>query len=255
MIIDFHAHLRNSIFGYGQTAEQLLKNMNKYGIDKAVVCPVKPYGYRFDPENTYISKISEKYSDRFIGFCRVDPRQKEKAVRELQRCIEKLNLKGLFLHPWEETFQVTDDILIPLMEAVKHYKIPVMISGGHLRVSRAYQISDLARRFPEITFVITSGGQINISGSALFEAEIMIEENPNIIMETSGIYREDFIEEIVEKYGKERVLYGSNSPEYHIGFELKRAEWAHLGKEKIEFIKWKNAEKILGLKPVKTKNR
>ena len=221
--------------------------MNKYGIDKAVVCPVKPFNYHFASENNFIAKTSEKYSNKLIGFCRVDPRQKAKAVKEVQRCVEKLGLKGIFLHPWEETFQISDDIDVPVIEAAEHYKLPVMISGGHLRVSRAFQISDIASRFPKVKFIITSGGQINISGSALFEAETMIKENPNITIETSGIYREDFIEEIVEKYGKERVVFGSNSPEYHIGFELKRAQWAHLSSEKIEALSWTNAAKLLQL--------
>jgi predicted TIM-barrel fold metal-dependent hydrolase len=247
MIIDFHTHLRKSIFGYGQTAKQLIKNMDKYGIDKAVICPVKPANYHFAPENNYIARIAEQYSDRFIGFCRVDPRQKTKAVKEVERAAVKLNLKGLFIHPWEETFQINDDFVHPIIEAAQHYKLPVMISGGHLRVSRAWQIADLVRQFPKVNFIITSGGQINISGSALMEAEVMIKENLNVTMETSGIYREDFIEEIVEKYGKERVVFGSNSPELHIGFEVKRAQWAHLSEDKIEAISWENAARILNL--------
>lgn len=248
MIIDFHSHLRNSIFGYGQTPLQLIKDMDKYGIDKAVICPVKPLNYHFAPENNYISRVAEQFPQRFIGFCRVDPRQKGKAVKEVVRCAEKLNLKGLFLHPWEETFQINDEIVFPVIEAAQNYKFPVIISGGHLRVSRAWQIAELVRRFPKVNFIITSGGQINISGSNLAEAEVMIRENPNVTMETSGIYREDFIEEIVEKYGKERVVFGSNSPEYHLGLEVKRAQWAHLSKDKIEAICWSNAAGILKLK-------
>jgi predicted TIM-barrel fold metal-dependent hydrolase len=248
MIIDFHTHLRNSIFGYGQTPSQLIKDMDKYGIDKAVVCPVKPGNYHFGPENNYISRISQQYSDRFIGFCRVDPRQKDKAVKEIERCAEKLNLKGVFLHPWEETFPVNDEIVLPVVETAGKYKLPVMIAGGYLRVSRAWQIADLVRQFPQVNFIITSGGQINISGSNLMEAEVMIRENPNVIMETSGIYREDFIEEIVEKYGKERVVFGSNSPEYHLGLEVKRAQWAHLSKDKIAAISAGNAARLLDLK-------
>jgi len=247
LLIDFHTHIGNSIFGYKQTPTKLFANMKKFDIEKAVICPVKPYSYHLEIQNNYIAKLTKKYPDKLIGFCRVDPRLKTKAVKEVTRCSKELNLKGLFLHPWEETFQINDEIVVPIIKEAEKNNMLVMISGGHLRVSRAWQISELTSKFPNVTFIITSAGQINISGSSLFEAELMIKENPNIIVETSGIYREDFIEEIVKKYGKDRVVFGSNSPEYNLALEIKRVQWAHLEKEEINSISYLNALKILNI--------
>jgi len=245
LLIDFHTHVGNSIFEYKQTPTKLFANMKKYGIEKAVICPVKPYTYHLETQNNYIAKLVKKYPEKLIGFCRVDPRLKVKAVKEVIRCSKELNLKGIFLHPWEETFQINDEIVIPIIQEAENNNMLVMISGGHLRVSRAWQISELTSKFPKVNFIITSAGQINISGSALFEAEIMIKENLNIIVETSGIYREDFIEEIVKKYGKDRVIFGSNSPEYNLGLEIKRVQWAHLSQDEIDAISYQNALRIL----------
>jgi len=248
VIIDFHTHIGKSLLGYSQTAQKLIKNMDKSGISKAVICPVKHCNYRFEPQNDFIANMVSKYPEKFIGFCRIDPWQGEKAKRELKRCIEKLKMKGLFLHPWEEIFPINEELVVDLVKVADEYQIPVMISGGHLRVSRAWQISDLVRQFPETNFIITSGGQINISGMGLAEATEMLAENPNTIMETSGIYREDFIEETVQKFGKERVLFGSNAPEYNQQYEVMRALWAHLSPEEIEFMTFRNAAKLLNLK-------
>ena len=146
--IDFHTHVGESIFGYGQTVEGLLSKMDALAIEQAVICPVKPMDYHLEPQNDFIAQQVKLHSERLIGFCRVDPRLKEKAQEELRRCIEDLKLSGLFLHPWEETFPINADYVKELMKTVRELKIPVMLSGGHVRVSRAQQISDLASSFP-----------------------------------------------------------------------------------------------------------
>ena len=231
MIIDGHVHLGKSIYGYGQTSKELLSKMDKCKIDKAVICPVKPVDYHFAPENDFIAEEAKKYGERFIGFARVDPKQGDKAVKELERCIKTLELKGLMLHPWEETFPVNAKIVYPLMEKAMEYKIPVMISGGHTRVSHPLQIGDIASEFPEVNIIATSGGQINISGMALYDAEIMLEANKNVFLETSGIYREDFIENMIRALGAKRVIFGSNSPQMDMEYELLRPDTAQVSEE------------------------
>ena len=41
-------------------------------------------------------------------------------------------------------------------------------------------------------------------------------------MTTSGVYREDFIEEVLEQIGHDKVLFGSQSPLFDQDFELHR---------------------------------
>ena len=65
--------------------------------------------------------------------------------------------------------------------------------------------------------------QINISGLAQSDAALALRNHKNLFMETSGVYRQDFIEEAIEEFGSNRVFFGSNSPKMHQGFELDRA--------------------------------
>ncbi|HEY9840015.1 MAG: amidohydrolase family protein [Candidatus Sericytochromatia bacterium] len=226
--LDFHVHLGTSIFGYGQSLDQLIASLDRLSIDQAVVVPVQPLSYRLEPENESVAAAVLKYPNRLHGFCRIDPRQGEAARSELISCIKVLKLKGLFLHPWEESCPVNSTWVKALMPTVVDLGIPVMIAGGHVRVSMASQIADLARDFPNVPMVITSGGQINISGIALGEATQLLKEHSNLYLETSGIYREDFIEDMVPVIGSERMLFGSNSPEYCQELELLRPRLAHL---------------------------
>jgi len=245
MIIDIHTHIGTSLFGYKLTPDDLLALFKELDIDGAVICPVKPFSYDFIDANNYINDVCKEYPDKFIGFARVDPWQKETAVNELKRCMEQFDFKGLFLNPYEEVFRINSEIVFPLVEIMEQYKLPVMISGGHPRVSTAWQIGDLASKFPNVNFIVTSGGQINISGAELWSAEIMLTENPNVFMETSGVYREDFIEEMVQKLGPHRVIFGSNCPVYDLRLEINRIHWAHISDEEKKAIIGENAERLL----------
>ena len=248
MTIDIHRYLGQSLFGYKTSPSQILREMDKLAIEKTILVPVKPKGYKLAPECRRVANTVAKHPDRFMGWCRVDPWQGERAVAELQIGILESQLVGLFLHPWEENFQIDSELVDPLLETARKLSIPVMIVGGHVRQSTAWQIGELASRHPKVTIIATSGGQINISGAALHEAELMFDENPNVMMETSGIYREDFIEDTAKKIGSKRVFWGSGSPIYDVEFEIKRGQWAHLSEDERTNILFGNANRLFGRK-------
>ena len=223
MIVDAFVQVGKSIHGYENPPEEVLRNMEEYGIDKSVICPVQPYTYNLEPQNDYVSGLVKKYPQSLIGFCRVDPRQTDKAVSEVNRSIEELGLKGVFLHPWEESYKVNEDFVIPILRQAAALNVPVMIATGYPWVSHALQVAHLAEQVPEVNIIMTHGGQINISGLAQADAALALRSHKNLFMETSGVYRQDFIEEAIDEFGAHRVFFGSNSPKMHQGFELDRA--------------------------------
>jgi uncharacterized protein len=222
MIIDAHVQIGKSIHGYELSPDALLTSMNEYGIDVSVVSPVQPYSYHLEPENNYVSEVVQKYPEKFIGFCRVDPRQGSAAVAEVNRAVTTLHLRGLYLHPWEEGYQINAGFVVPVIQEASRHHIPVMIATGYPWVSHALQVADLAASVPDAKIIMTHGGQLNVSGRAQADAFLAMRSCPNIWIETSGVYRQDFIENVISEFGETRVLFGSNSPSMHQGFELDR---------------------------------
>src|SRR5206468_9717660 len=117
---------------------------------------------------------------------------------------------GLFLHPWEDAFRIND----PAVDAVVDGARPVIVATGYPFVAEALQVAELARRHPETTFVATNGGQINISGLGQEDAFLALEMCPNLFVQTSGVYREDFLEGVVDRLGGERLLFASGFPQF-----------------------------------------
>ena len=227
-LIDAHSHLGESLFGHRQSVDDLIGTMDSEYIQHSIVMPLKPRAYLFGPENDRIASAVSAHPDRLSGFARVDPWQRDDALAELVRALDELRLIGLYLHPFEEQFAANDELIFPLLEVLRERSLPLMLAGGYPGFSHPSQIGDLARQFPDLTIIATHGGQLNISGLLLADAGRMLRKNPNVLMETSGIYREDFIEDTVKELGAGRVLFGSNSPYMDQGFEAQRIRRAHL---------------------------
>jgi predicted TIM-barrel fold metal-dependent hydrolase len=121
-----------------------------------------------------------------------------------------------------------------------------MVAGGYPQFSHPSQIAALARRHPSATLIATHGGQINISGLLIADALIMLRSAPNIIINTSGVYREDYIEDCVSEFGAQRVIFGSGSPVFDQAFETLRLHKAHLADEIKQQIGWDNIARLVG---------
>jgi predicted TIM-barrel fold metal-dependent hydrolase len=212
-----------SISGYELKAEELLASMDSNGIDKSVIVPVQPKTYRLEPQNEAVAVTQARYPDRFIGFCRIDPRQGEEAVTELRRCVLRLGSKGLMLHPMEEGYTINEGHAVRLVREAGSLGVPTIIAAGYPWVSHAQQIRSVAEQAQEATIIMSHGGQINISGLAQADSFLAMEECGNLYIGTNGVYRQDFLEECIEAFGPERVLFASMSPVFDQGFELDRA--------------------------------
>ena len=229
MIVDARVYLGDSLYGRSHTADALLAQMERLAIDLAVAVPAKPHDYHLGPANDAVAAAARHYPQRLRWLCRVDPWQGTAAVAEARRGMEELGAAGLYLDPWEENFQVNDSIVYPLIEEARRCGKPVLLNAGHVRVSHPTQVRDLASRFPDVQFVASNGGQINISGILQAEARRMLEACPNVCIETAGTYRQDYLEEIATEVGVDRVLFASGSPHYDQEFELARVALAKLG--------------------------
>ena len=77
MFIDIHAHAyrKTPVFGCPFcTAEQLIEEYDKLDIDMGVVQPIVSPEVYSPQSNEDVLDMAEKYPDRIIPFCNIDPR-------------------------------------------------------------------------------------------------------------------------------------------------------------------------------------
>ncbi len=213
----------------------LVAALAQAGIERAIVCAPRARGHGYDVANGRVAALVRAHPERLVGFARVDPLAPD-AVSVLD------GAPGVFLHPWEDAFRINDRAV----DAVVDGERPVIVATGHPFVAEVLQVAELARRHPETTFVATNGGQINISGLGQDDAFHALELCPNLAVQTSGVYREDFLEGVVERFGAERLLYASAFPRFDPRLELLCVQWARkFGDEARAAILGGNARRLL----------
>jgi predicted TIM-barrel fold metal-dependent hydrolase len=135
-----------------------------------------------------------------------------------------------------------------LLEAVARLGLPVVVATGYPWLSEALQVAELARRHPDVRFVATNGAQLNVSGLGQTDAELALEACPNLALQTAGVYREDFLEGVVARFGSERLLFASGFPLLEPRLEVLRVRWApSLDEAARTAVLGGNARELLGL--------
>lgn len=243
MIVDSLVFLGESLFGHAVSADDLLGWMDELEVDVAVVAPLRPRDYHLGPANDAVAEAVRAHPRRLVGLGRVDPNLGDAAAAEAERCLGELGCAGLFLHPWEETFRISN----PVAAEVVPDGVPVVVAAGYPWLSEGLQVGELARARGGAAVVATNGGQINISGLGQTDVELALAACDDLLLQTSGVYREDFLEGVVARFGHERLLYASSYPWLDPRLELLRVRWAHFDDLAKEAILGGNAVRLFGL--------
>ena len=242
--VDGLLFLGTSHFGYQLDTSTALAGMDAVGTDAAIAAPMHPHRGDFTEANESLAEAVGKSDGRLIPLCRVDPWEGDAAVAEVQRAVGG-GARGVFLHPSEERFRINDVRVRPIVECAAELAVPVMVAAGYHLFAEPLQLAAAARWTPDHPFVLTNGGQFNISGMSQFDAQLAL-GNPNVHVQTSGMYREDFLEGVVKTFGPERLLFATAAPMFTMAYERLRVDLAHFTEAETELILGGNTIRIFG---------
>lgn len=241
-IFDIHCLYGESLFDASVREETLTALWKEHAGLETLLTPAKPKDYLYSQAMTELREGTRRLPRASLSL-RVDPWRSDEAARLIETAEERI----LFLHPFEEHIYPTHEKFREVVKWAGEKGLPIILASGYLPHSHAAQVLPLIRDFPEQPFILTHGAQINICGLHIAEAFEIFESCPNTYFETSGIYRQDYIERAVSELGPERVLFGSGGPHYDFNYELKRVLYLKLSDADRELILYKNARRILGL--------
>ena len=245
MIVDALVYAGESLYGGGRTLTELLAAAPGAGLDRLVAAPAKPRDYDLACASERLAEECSASGGRAVCLARLDPWQDDTPAR-LAALLEHPAVRGLLLHPWEETFSANSDRAVALAGAAAARGYPVLVEAGHPLVAEALSLSDLARRVDGIV-VMTRGGQVNMAGLAQQSADFALDAAPNLRALSAGMYRQDWLEGCVRRFGAERLLHGSCAPVFDLGYELERVRRAHMEDDERAAVMGGNAAALFGL--------
>lgn len=245
MIVDALMLLGENRFGRSLSASDAVAQADRLGVGRIVAAPARPADYHLVPANDVLAAIAAGSGGRITALGRVDPTDGDRAVAEARRCLGELGCAGLFLHPFEEAFPITQgrDVFAVAAEL----RVPVVVATGFPMVSEPLQMAQVAAEFPNVPIVMTNGGNINISGLSLADSWLALELAPNLLVMTNGEYRQDFIERLVGELDAGRVMFASMAPMFDPEFELLRVRSARMPDEARGVLEGEAAARVFGI--------
>jgi len=279
MIVDFHTHIlppgfrenrghyleRDACFDllYNDpkakiaTAEELIANMDREGINVSVVLNIGWSSHELCRKtNDYIMEAIARYPRRLEGFCAVQPLAGEKAIVELERCI-KGRVKGIGeLRCDTQGFDLADkDIMGPIAQVVRKHRLIILTHAsepvGHSYSGKGDITPGLLYRFitnfPELTLVCAHwGGGLPFYGLMPEVAKAL----SNVYFDTAAspwLYRDEIFKHVTEILGPDKVLYGSDYPLMQQSKLVKSIRNLDLSEKAKSLILGGNAQRLLSL--------
>lgn len=240
-IIDAHNHLGGPDKGDGmsQDPDEIIERMDTASIDKAVVFPFNDAnpGISFSSSNDWVYNTVSRCPDRLVGYARLDPNFGDRAVDEARCCME-MGLSGIKLHPHSQKFPIDDPIVYKIAKYVANEcpDKPMLFDNGK-PTSPNKLIGDLARAFPEVTFILG-----HMRGGDFIEVTAA---NDNIFIQTTGVPQIEVVQKCVDELGAERIMMGSDSPYHSMEEEVRKVEALQLSESEKQMIFGGTAKKVL----------
>jgi len=252
--IDIHNHVYPGKDGHldRARAESLLEGCSRLGIRR--LCVSHPLTSE-QPSPDDVRRANDivieamAYSDRFIGFCFVNPGYARAAVAEMERCIRQGGMRGTKLY---HQYFVCDPAQTAVMECAADLGVPVLMHAGKVmdaptrrqqpRLSHAEHFLQAVRMFPRTTLI-----QGHIGGGGDWEWNLRhLETRCGVYLDISGsVVDAGIVARTVAALGAEHVLFATDgSLEEGVGKLLA----AGLSDADLALICQGNAERILGLR-------
>jgi predicted TIM-barrel fold metal-dependent hydrolase len=214
MIIDADCHISSHKFdGLAITAGELVGQMDRAGVDKALVWLKPPYNKDIAPENKAVYEATKKYPDRLLGFGWANPRLgKQVALDTIKQCFEEYGFLGIKFNGAQDDYVIDDAAVMPLIEAATKYNKPIAFHIGcdFYENTHPYRLGHIAATFPETQFIMIHMGGARLP--ALDRSAIeTTQQYDNIIIIGSAIPAPAILRAI-NTLGADRVCFGSDMP-------------------------------------------
>lgn len=209
--------------------------------------------------NDYVAGLVREFPDVFIGFASVDPWKGKWALKEVERAIVELGLRGVKFQPIAQAFYPNDRRFYPLWAECARLGVPVVfhvgitglgagVRGGdglHLKYAQPLHLDDVAADFPELTIIGAHPAwpwQDEMLAIALHKT--------NVYFDLSGWSPKYFPPSLLRYTNsllQDRALFGSDYPFFSPERWLRDFETIDLKPEVREKVLFTNARKLLRL--------
>src|SRR5947209_5462610 len=198
-----------------------LRIMDEGGVRQSMVIPghgyLRPAGIADTRAvNDGIAAYRNTTPDRFPVACGiVEPSHGAASFDEIDRCRHELGLVALSFHTRFQGVSLDSHWIQRYLERMGEAGlVPVIHAMDDTPEEALWKLGVLARAFPDLTILALDA----FSGfEATRQCFVVAESAPNIVWDTSLSYNFDFIEDFANRFGAERVVFGTDLYSHPVG--------------------------------------
>jgi predicted TIM-barrel fold metal-dependent hydrolase len=258
MLIDTNAYLGPYAFRQlrHNTPPELLRLMDRKGIDKALVSNASAITYRnTQPANEELAAMTRQHRDRLIPAAVINPFYAGWRD-DLKSCHEEFGFRALRLYPKWHHYSPADACCLELVHAAAKLgmviSIPLRAEDSRQR-SWLVDVPDLTpaelvpllKACPQARFLLLNG--VGYAGSPLGQKAPDMPANYWIEISRLSAVLANEIGTLIGRLGADRVVFGTGMPFNYPDPALVKLEVLDASQEDREKIRWQNAAALLGL--------
>ena len=237
-MFNIHGHMGTTSSGDPISPDELVKEMDFYGIEKTGISSLSGTVNRVQNDLVYNAGLS--YPDRILPYVFVNPKAPD-VHQEIDLCLGERGYVGAKFHPWKHGyFADNTPQLEDVLSHIEQYGVHVQVFPGMSPLCTPYVWIRYAKKHPNLRFVFTHMGCREF-GYSILEA---VKDVPNIYLETSVIYETDVLLNAKKYVGADRIVFGTDWPYKSTKCEIEKIYQMGFTEDELEKVFWKNTEQL-----------
>lgn len=222
--------------------KNLLEKMKYLNIKKAIVYHISQRDIHPSIGNEILVKEIQKIPDLF-GIWTILPFQTgELKKEEILKDMKENKIIGFNLFPQKHNFLFDKITFQNFLFEIENRKIPLFLDVGSGCGVDFRDVYNILKDFPYLTCILINIGIWNKDRYTF----PLLEKFPNVYLESSLLsLQEGNVEEIVKRFGSERIVFGTGFPERYMEASILQLVHAEISEKDKENIAWKNIERII----------
>lgn len=238
--IDAHCHAGKftRYFSGAHPPESLVADFDAAGVSSGIIAILNTYD--MSAANDLALKACHDHPGRLHAYIYLNPQSLDKAMIEFERRRKDPHFKGVKLHPMNDVYYPFIKDFFPLYEMIEASGLPVLWHSGTSPYSHPLQIAYVAYRFPKMPCILGHFGLSDLTWECFPAAEL----SSNIYVDTTANPIIPVLNDWIDQFGAERMLWGSDFPFYSVAYESQKID--HLGRsdQDRELIAGGNARRL-----------
>ena len=225
-----------------ETADELLAEMDRSGVARALVWHVAQRDYAVPAGNSLLAEAIAPHRDRLVGCWSLLPSQGDEFPPPDRMCeqMSAAGVKALRVWPDEHRFLLRREVFGPTLEVMVARSIPLILTvPGAVSWQACY---DLLADFPDLVCILADTGL----WGADRHFRPLVERYKGVHVELSTYWQDGGIEAFVQSYGPAQMLFGSGFPTWDYGGMMLALRHSDVSDDDKEAIASKNLERLLG---------